>query len=611
LKSLTCFAILLVLLIPSLNFAQVSASKKSDLVGSWHFEEGTGLIAHDSSPNGNNGFLCAGRFENSLGFDGINDYVEVPDSAALRLQEFSLEVWVWLDDVPHGTLTILEKAIDSTASSYSLKINADNRVVFTVQNKAEGKIASWQTTISDFSPFPVVSWYHVDVTYRNQYGDYRDGRIFISDYEVAQSSILFTSVAYGPDFSIEYSSGPLFIGMCCGQSEAFDGLIDEVRISNVDRNTVGPEYFFSRYIQAPLDMYTAGLWHFDEGTGLIVHDETTNDNDGTLHGAYWLSGPTWVDGPFGKALQFDGVDDHIVVPDSPSLHITGGLTIELWVFAHSVLGIPVVVNKQYGESYFLQLTGDWIEFGGFYPIAWLSTNPTPVFYTGSWVHLAGTFDEATDTIVIYVNGVAVKTSTEITGWVGISDRPLVIAGSAGGNEWHFNGILDEIQIWNRALSAKEIRHHASFPVKGHSVKVDWHVTADIMPAPPYGFYDIPGSDTASSLTVTQLFGSTAVVLEGKMEGLYPLTSYQVMIANAYQPKGSSGEGWPGQLVESVIYFMTDKHGEATWKWELANSDFPSWLARPYTHSVSVWINLPPEEGQWSVLGSDNFAVTLS
>ena len=125
------------------------------------------------------------------------------------------------------------------------------------------------------------------------------------------------------------------------------------------------------------------------------------------------------------------------------------------------------------------------------------------------------------------------------------------------------------------------------------MKVDWHVTADIMPAPPYGTVDIPGSDTASKLTVTQPDGPTVLVLEGKMGGLNPFTTYQVMIANAYQPKGSPGEGWPGQLVLSVIYFVTDKHGKATWQWELTDSDFPSWLARPSVVPISVWINLTP------------------
>ena len=455
-KSVTCLAIIFIFVFSSFNLAQVSACKKSDLVGSWNFEEGEGLIAQDSSINGNDGVLCAGRFENALRFDGINDYVEVSDHASLRLQELSVEAWIRLDS-DHGMVTILEKPVNSEAESYSLQVNAANQVVFTVRNKVENKFASWQTTSSDFSPIQNDVWVHVAATYRNQFGAAEDGRIFIHNYE--DPSVTFSSNSYDSSFSIEYSSEPLLIGIGHGQHNAFAGIIDEVRISNVDRNIVEPQFFFSRYIQTPLDAYTAGLWHFDEGSGDTVHEETDIDNFGTIQGASWLSGPTWVDGPFGKALQFDGVDDHIVVPDSPSLHVTGQLTIELWAYAYTFQGIPVVINKQYGESYYLQFVGESVEFG--FGGIFFSTSPLPVIHTGSWFHIAGTINEETDTITIYVNGNVVKTATDMTVPISVSVRPLVIGGSGGGNEWHFNGILDEIQIWNRALSANEIKKHAN------------------------------------------------------------------------------------------------------------------------------------------------------
>ena len=50
-----------------------------------------------------------------------------------------------------------------------------------------------------------------------------------------------------------------------------------------------------------------GAWHFDEGQGNIAHDSSGNNNHGTIYGA------KWVDGKFGKALEFDGVDDYVEI----------------------------------------------------------------------------------------------------------------------------------------------------------------------------------------------------------------------------------------------------------------------------------------------------------
>lgn len=66
-------------------------------------------------------------------------------------------------------------------------------------------------------------------------------------------------------------------------------------------------------------------WHFDLGSGSVLKDGFGNENDGVIHGA------TWVEGTYGKALSFHGVDDYVNVPDLNSLDLTDKITIEVWM----------------------------------------------------------------------------------------------------------------------------------------------------------------------------------------------------------------------------------------------------------------------------------------
>ena len=78
-----------------------------------------------------------------------------------------------------------------------------------------------------------------------------------------------------------------------------------------------------------------GRWHFDEGVGRTVFDDTIHDNDGTLYPTG--QGPLWVSGINSTGLSFDGIDDYVNVPDSNSLDVSKDITIEAWFnnLAHS------------------------------------------------------------------------------------------------------------------------------------------------------------------------------------------------------------------------------------------------------------------------------------
>ena len=85
------------------------------------------------------------------------------------------------------------------------------------------------------------------------------------------------------------------------------------------------------------------IMHFDEGSGTIAKDESGHGNDGTIHGA------TWTTGISGKALNFDGVDDYVRIPDSASMDVTEEVTVEVWARIEDVplsgSGDAVIMDK--------------------------------------------------------------------------------------------------------------------------------------------------------------------------------------------------------------------------------------------------------------------------
>ena len=124
-------------------------------------------------------------------------------------------------------------------------------------------------------------------------------------------STFFVSVPFlksiTPD-EIVINPESLFSSIRSGESE-----IKEITIEN---NSDEPfEYTLSYDSNLQWDENTIGMWNFNEGSGSLLKDKSPYHNDGEIYG------PTWVNGKFGKALLFDGVDDYVVVPTSESMNL--------------------------------------------------------------------------------------------------------------------------------------------------------------------------------------------------------------------------------------------------------------------------------------------------
>ena len=205
-----------------------------------------------------------------------------------------------------------------------------------------------------------------------------------------------------------------------------------------------------------------GAWHFDEGSGNIAHDTSGEGNDGTLYDDNTTNDdgntpPQWIDGKFGKGLEFDGADDYVEVPDSESLDITNEITILAWInanrFPTEACILEKDVNPLNGYGFFVK--SGYLAFlfgpGGY---SWDYRSDVAQPQTNKWEFVGITYN-GVDTINYYLNGEYMD-SKHPSGSIATNDKVLTIAKQAFSTSGWFNGTIDEVHIYNRALSEEEI-----------------------------------------------------------------------------------------------------------------------------------------------------------
>jgi len=203
---------------------------------------------------------------------------------------------------------------------------------------------------------------------------------------------------------------------------------------------------------APPPPSLMAAYGFNEGSGTVVNDVSGNGNNGTISGATWTTS-----GKYGNALTFNGTSARVTVNDSNSLDLTTGMTLEAWLFPTAVGGWRDVIYKGTDDIYYLMGSSDdsTPALGGtFSPSALRGTSSLPL---NAWTYLAGTYNGTT--MRLYVNGVQVSSRAQ-TGPIQTSTAVLTMGGDALYGQY-FAVRIDEVRIYNRALSAAEIQSDMS------------------------------------------------------------------------------------------------------------------------------------------------------
>lgn len=220
-------------------------------------------------------------------------------------------------------------------------------------------------------------------------------------------------------------------------------------------------------------------WNFDEGEGNVAKDSSGNEHDGKIVGA------TWTDGKTGKCLRFDG-DDLVSIPVTPALKISQAITMEAWIYPESIEGWQRIIGKSHWIYWSLRDGKPRVTIG-------LRSKTSLKDYSGytalypdklkpkNWYHYAITYDTFKGSFRLYINGKATAASSSVFIPEGEFRQPLYTlhypdegylnigctawnAGSDTDGDCYFKGLIDEVRIYNRALSEDEIKVHAGVKV---------------------------------------------------------------------------------------------------------------------------------------------------
>jgi regulation of enolase protein 1 (concanavalin A-like superfamily) len=197
------------------------------------------------------------------------------------------------------------------------------------------------------------------------------------------------------------------------------------------------------------DPNLVGWWKLDDDEGRIAFDWSGQGNNGNLIGE-----PQWIMGYDDGALYFDGFDDAIDCGNPDSLNATSAVTLLAWVKTETAgndedQSYVTKGNDCYGLRHSL---ANNLEFRISDTVSVLS--PVDGSFNGVWHHLAGTYDGSQ--LRLYVDG-ELRASTASAGTIPTSVYNVNIARESVGNRFLYNGVIDDVRIYNKSLTEEQIK----------------------------------------------------------------------------------------------------------------------------------------------------------
>jgi hypothetical protein len=349
-----------------------------------------------------------------------------------------------------------------------------------------------------------------------------------------------------------------------------------------------------------------GWWRLDEGSGTII-----TDTSGAGHDGFFAEGtPEWVVGKFGSALKFDG-NNKVEIPDHPDFHMTDAVSIALWAK-------PEDSQPEYAKFFCKQKSGEYpygIQYNSSGTSIRATVNASARFDSSStphfadeWAHLCMTYDGSA--VILYKDG-------EEVGRIGASgelqqnDLSLSIGGRLGSGQ-NFNGIIDDVYLFNHALTLDEIlalmQGPGGYPYALAPVPVDGAMIEDL-------WVNLSWSPGDFAVSHDVYLGDNFDHVDNGAEGTFLGNQTATFIV-----VGFPGMPLPGGLTPGTTYYwrideVNDAEPNSPWKGDIWSFIVPpkkAYFPNPAdgAESVSTNVNLRWTEGFGSKLHTvyfgDNF-----
>jgi hypothetical protein len=410
--------------------------------------------AKDSSPYAHDGTAHGltpatdrkGGVNKAYSFAGSgSSYIDT--GTPMALDTLTVSAWVYPTDYDrYGAVVSNSRDCCGTYHGYELDAPTSNkRAGFRVWTASGNAVAIYSPDL------PLNTWTHLAGSF-----DGSTLKLYVNGVLAATGS--YSGVLGTPSSNLKIGQ------MGAVTNGYFQGSLDDVRIYNRALSADEIKSQYSSY-NSQISLYkpsggtgsginlTSGLvgwWPFNGN----AKDNTPQSNNGVVNGATLT---TDRKGRSNSAYSFSSTGSCITHPAGTTLAITGPLTVSAWFYSNVATNSQYIVRSGlYTDLDFaLAFQGstqaaNFSWYDGAFKQVTTSNNSTPV---GAWVHLAATRD-ASNLVTIYVNGNAVKT--------GVATTPTVAAGtfsigaSAGCINQQFNGSIDDVRVYNRALSAAEV-----------------------------------------------------------------------------------------------------------------------------------------------------------
>jgi hypothetical protein len=401
------------------------------------------------------------EYPSSIELDGSNDYVNIPYNSVLNSQTVTMSAW--LKPESSGVFqTPVTREPDQVSSQigYGLRQRTNNKWWFTVGREGYGIAAE------SVSSLVVNEWQHIVGTYDGATVKiYVNGRL--EDTEAFTEIVNATS-----DMKIGRLNSSLL--------NYFNGNIDDLRIYNRTLSDAEVKKLYDSYspitnprtLVAGSEVTTVSPSLFlklDEKSGGSSQDSSINRRTGTLVN---MANESWVKGMIGNSLKFDGIDDYMSIADDTVFTPTAsGLTASAWVKINAIesnggeIRAPIIskfpVDAPASNWEWTLMASGTTEprfVMGMTNTAgtWLSrAESSTIVQMGTWYHVVGVIT-STGATQIYVNGI-LDGSAAAGGFSSNTATEVFIGAQYGsGNQWNFNGTIDNVKIWNSALSQRNI-----------------------------------------------------------------------------------------------------------------------------------------------------------